>query len=305
MTKSRIMKLSALAGVSLMLFTTVGCSDESLKFSDLPQKVRDTAQSYSQANGELGFKAERKGKTAYEVAYKNGAHDIELIIKEDGTLEAIEDSLTFMPPQRSALNHEIEPAASLMEDAIEAAIVDNRTLVGKKLAEFERALPALKVSIGEDRHKLIGKILALTEQAYDSDDMLQTALYAVEIYRLLVNAMDFEKVEIPKQVSLLDYSGFKLSALAANPTPDWPEIEATSAEAIRFWQSVEQDVQNTGLHDLVQSLFQGMETAITQRDRSMLVYAAQMDLGVVDLLEGYFQKRWKETKGSFAANSEK
>jgi hypothetical protein len=297
-------KLSLLAGAGLMLFATSGCSDESLKFSNLPPKVRESAQTYARGIKPPAFSAEKKGKSIYEIAYMAGAQNIELIIKEDGTLESIEESLTYMPPQNSALNDEIDTVASLMEDAVEAAIVDDRETVGTKFAEFERDLPALKVSITKDRFALIEKVFSTTKQAFENNETLQSALSAVEIYRLLVSAIDYKNMEVPLQVSLLDYSGFKLSTLSANPKPDWPEIQTTTVEAIKFWSAIEQDVKNAGLHDLMQSLFEGLASAVTRRDPVMLEFGAQMDLDAVDLLEGYYRNAWKENNGVLIANED-
>jgi hypothetical protein len=94
---------------------------------------------------------------------------------------------------------------------------------------------------------------------------------------------------VPVQVSLLDYAGFKLKVLLHAKSPDWAVLRKTTEEASRHWTALESRVPDKGLRDAVNTMITGMNKAITAKNAEMAVFAAQIDLALVDLLEGYFE----------------
>jgi hypothetical protein len=113
----------------------------------------------------------------------------------------------------------------------------------------------------------------------------QVARSAVEVFRLLVDNLQTEGLEIPKEVSLLDYAGFKLQVLAASRSPDWEDIRKTVSEADAWWTAIKSKVSEQGLRDAFGSAIRGLDEAAKVENLPMLRFAAQIDLDLVDLLE--------------------
>jgi len=109
---------------------------------------------------------------------------------------------------------------------------------------------------------------------------------AVEIFRLLIDNLQAKDLEVPKEVSLLDYAGFKLKVLAAPPRPDWHDIRKTVGEAAAWWNAIDSKVSEKGLRDALDTAVRGLVNATKLENLPMLRFAAQIDLDLVDLLEG-------------------
>jgi len=91
----------------------------------------------------------------------------------------------------------------------------------------------------------------------------------------------------PLEVALMDYSGYKLSILAAGPAPDWATIVATAEESDRSWLALAKKLPDTSLWNLVSAIQEGLRTAVEHI--SSLKFAARMQLQVVDVLEQFFK----------------
>jgi hypothetical protein len=117
------------------------------------------------------------------------------------------------------------------------------------------------------------------------------ALNSIETYRLLIENLQAEGLKLPKEVSLLDYAGFKLQILAAAAQPDWDTMQKTVADAVTWWDTTKPKISEKGLLDTVNSTIKGLQQAAKSKNLEMLHFAAQIDLDVVDLLEGYFEKK--------------
>ena len=109
------------------------------------------------------------------------------------------------------------------------------------------------------------------------------------MFRLLIDNLDAGKLKVPKEVSLLDYAGFKLHVLDAAPKPDWDAMRKTVADAVAWWDAMKSKVSDKKLRDAFNSTVRGMQQAASSENRPMLQYAAQMDLDLVDLLEKHFE----------------
>ena len=95
----------------------------------------------------------------------------------------------------------------------------------------------------------------------------------------------------PKEVSLLDYAGFKLHVLDAAPQPDWDAMRKIVTEAVAWWDATKSKVTDHKLRDAFNSTVRGMQQAARTENRPMLHFAAQMDLDLVDLLEKHFESK--------------
>ena len=96
---------------------------------------------------------------------------------------------------------------------------------------------------------------------------------------------------MPKEVSLLDYAGFKLHVLAAAPKPDWESMRKTAADAVGWWDATKAKVSAKKLRDAMKTTVGGLQQAAKTENLPMLELAAQLDLDLVDLLEAHFEAK--------------
>lgn len=174
---------------------------------------------------------------------------------------------------------------------MEFALAKNFASVEKSLAKADGQAAAVKdalppASVGE----FAGQLQALHKVVVGKDHYA-VAVCAVEIFRLLLDHLDATKLKVPKEVSLLDYAGFKLHVLDAAPKPDWDAMRKTVTEAVAWWKAAKPKVSEKGLRDAVESTIRGMQQAAQTENLPMLHFSAQIDLDLVDVLEGYFEKK--------------
>ena len=110
------------------------------------------------------------------------------------------------------------------------------------------------------------------------------------VFRLLVENLQADALKIPKEVALLDYAGYKLQVLATAAKPDWTAISKVAADADAWWQAIAKTkVSEKNLRATVTSTIDGLKQAAQEQNLSMLKFGAQIDLDLVDLLEGHFK----------------
>jgi galactitol-specific phosphotransferase system IIB component len=119
----------------------------------------------------------------------------------------------------------------------------------------------------------------------------EIALLAVDSYKILADELDQTTLKVPKQVVILDYVGFRIHALLRQNEIDWHLISETVDEGKSQWEQVKRKVTNKGLYDSLNTTITGLEIASTSKNIDMLKFAAQVDLDLVDLLEGFFEKK--------------
>jgi hypothetical protein len=95
------------------------------------------------------------------------------------------------------------------------------------------------------------------------------------------------------QVLLFDYAGFEMQALLHMTLIDWSAVQSTGDEAWKHWKVIESRVADKGLHAAVNTTIVGMQKAALTRNAEMAGFAARIDLDLVDLLEGYFERTVK------------
>ena len=190
----------------------------------------------------------------------------------------------------SQINDRISAAASINEDMVELALAGETSEVQEKITDLRNALSELQPALSEGTYQAVGSELNAMEAAVGNNDMVGVALAAVEAYRTLENALDRSALVAPREVSMLDYSGFKLSALTAAATPSWTMIGAAASEASGVWKALAPQVQDTGLRDLMNSIITGLEDAVDRHDVAQSRFAAQIILDAVDVLEQHFAR---------------
>ena len=92
-------------------------------------------------------------------------------------------------------------------------------------------------------------------------------------------------------MSYLDYVGFKLLVQLNAASTDWNATQRTVTAAVKYWDIIKADVKkDKGLNNLMLVTIEGLQKAQRLKNRDMLLFAAQVDLEAVDLLEGFYEK---------------
>ena len=168
--------------------------------------------------------------------------------------------------------------------------------IAKKTDKVVKYLADADAGAGE-----VGKILSASElaefeklrqqlhQAVDKKDWVAAAESSVTIFRSLVDRLDAGTLVVPKEVELLDYTGYKLDVLAAAAKPDWAAISKLAAESEVWWKAIADRVADKHLRATVTSAIAGIKQAAEQKNLAMLQLGAQIDLDLVDMLEVGFK----------------
>lgn len=184
-------------------------------------------------------------------------------------------------------------AASIAEDLIDFALDGKAGNVAERVAAMRKILPTLRPLLSDRDVKTLERQVTEMEQASTKSDVLGTALAAVEAYRTIESAADTGRGPVPMEVAMIDYSGFKLSILAAMPTADWPAITAAAGEAEGFWAGLAKKIQDTSIRNLGGAIHVGLKGAVERKDINGVKFAAKVQLEVVDVLEQYFKGAYR------------
>lgn len=195
--------------------------------------------------------------------------------------------------QSASKNDILLAAASPFEDLTEYALAANTN--GMKLALKAYADQAAGVGevLAAQARKDMDALIAIIKKAERQGDNETVALKSVEVYRILIGSLDVSGLAVPIQVSLLDYAGFKFKALLHAKSIDWLALKKVAEEAQQNWAAIQSRVADKGLHDAVDTTIAGIYKACTEKNAEMAAFAAQIDLALVDLLEGYFERSSK------------
>jgi hypothetical protein len=202
------------------------------------------------------------------------------------------------PVTETNRNAKLEDAASINEDLIGFALEGKANKVAEKVTAMRKALPSLRGLLTENSFEALGRQMTDMEQASSKNDALGSALAAVEVYRSLVNAMDAARRPLPVELAMMDYSGFKLSILAAAPAADWATIAATVKDADGNWSALAKKVQDASLRNLIAAIQGGLTSAAERNDIHGVKFAAKVQLETVDVLEQYFMGAYKAGRGA-------
>jgi len=176
-----------------------------------------------------------------------------------------------------------EPYEAITEASFRQPFADLVVLRSNAKFAAEAVMDALSAEDAEMLQSLDSEI----GQALDDKSRSQIALAAVESYRVLVSAQDSTAV-IPKEISLLDYAGFKYDALSRPSEPQWVEMIAAAAFAERTWKMVKSKVDDETLIASIEASMQAMQLSAEGRDLPAAQSAAARELDLVDELEQHF-----------------
>jgi hypothetical protein len=182
-------------------------------------------------------------------------------------------------------------AMSPYEDMVGFALAKNTERMTKALAAADKSAAGVKAVLPASAASQFDSLLQAIHQSATGNNHHQVAASAVDVFRLLIDNLQADGLKEPKEVSLLDWAGFKLHVLATAGRPDWEAMRNTVANAAGWWEAIKAKVTDKGLRDAFNSTIGGLQTASKTENLPMLNFAAQMDLDLVDLLEAYFKRK--------------
>lgn len=222
----------------------------------------------------------------------------QLVIDGKGGITQVMETQSYRPAPRDARNEAIGNVASLHEDLTEFALLGDRGAVEETLGQIATGLSEIRPLMDAKASEAAAANLKAMESAATAEDWQKVALGAVDGFGLLEGTLDASRLAVPLDVSMLDYTGFKLSALAGATSVDWTTVSATVDQSAKHWAALEPQVTSKGLRDALNSIHAGLNTAVAEKDASQLGFGAKMELDVVDLLETYFVAQYKTGPGA-------
>ncbi len=168
----------------------------------------------------------------------------------------------------------MEAAASACEDMVDAVAADGMNAAQPKIVDLKAALIKahgfLKPDIASQLDKSANEMARLAQ----GSSKTQLSLAAIETFKAVINASDLGKARVPKDVSTLDYTGFKNSILTADANPDWAEVAKTADEAHAVWEKLIPKFKDEDLVDLAHTLDAGTLDAAKRKNAAALQFAS-------------------------------
>lgn len=196
------------------------------------------------------------------------------------------------PPAKPMSRNDILLAStSPFEDLAEFALAKDTAAITKALGEADghvagvrKVLPAAAATQFDTRVKAVHQ--SVTDKQYQD-----LAMNSVEIFRLLLDNLDAKGLDVPREVLLLDYVGFKLHVLEAAPQTDWDAVRKTVEDGVGWWNATKPKINQIALTDAMDSTIRGLQEGAKTQNQALVHFAAQLDLDLVDLLEVFFESK--------------
>ncbi|MFN3938406.1 MAG: hypothetical protein ACK4KW_12615 [Gemmobacter sp.] len=178
-------------------------------------------------------------------------------------------------------------AAGHFETITEQAYAKSRDELAALLSGAETAVSSVATDISAEGRAALDAALTDLRSALAEGTPSRVAIASVEAYRALVNEVSAAH-PIPKEVSLLDYAGFKIQALAQDATIDWASIGTTLDFADTTWTAISARVTDAAVRDAFAASLVALREAVQAQDKDRTLAAASVQLDRVDDLEKYF-----------------
>lgn len=200
-------------------------------------------------------------------------------------------SASLMSPVKAATQAQkdiMEAAASACEDMVDVVAADGMAAAQPKLVDLKVALKKahgfLKADVAAQLDLRAEAMAALAK----GPSKTALSLAAIETFKDIVNVSDWHNAKIPKDVAMLDYTGFKLSILASDANPDWAAAAKTAEEAHVVWDRLVPKFKDEDLVDLAHVLDAGALDAVKRHDAAGVLFASKLQLVSIDLVETSF-----------------
>lgn len=181
-------------------------------------------------------------------------------------------------------------AAGHFESITEQAYTASRSELMKLAEAGAQAVTTLSSVLSSSGDIAVKGALTDLRTALSAGTPPQVALAAVETYRALVSELS-PAHPVPREVSLLDYAGFKIQALLRHDAADWAAIDSTLDYADRTWGTLVPRVAEQALRAEFTASLTTMRASATKHDRAALLASTTRELDLVDKLEAYFAAR--------------
>ena len=191
----------------------------------------------------------------------------------------------------SEQNEKLLAATDPYEGLTESAIEGDAAKVAKGLKAAKSAASATRTLLSPNAAGRFDTLLAETTSAQAKSNMVAVALASAELYKLLVTACDPAALAVPAEVNLLDYVGFRSTALLKAAKPDWSALAATAQEGNALWTKIRIRVTDQKLQSGMDQALAGLTTAAAKQDAVLAATSAKQDLDLVDELEHFFAKK--------------
>lgn len=203
--------------------------------------------------------------------------------------QAVADSKNTKPASTvlyaQTTNKALLDGAEIFENLAESARAITQAQYDAAMSDYARHTKAINAGLAPDREKQFALNINSLKNNWTKGNRTDVALSSVEAYRLLVEAVVPAPGILPVEVALLDYSGFKMSALAYSPSPNWNTIDKTAMEAAHWWKVLAPQVHDRNLKQAMQRTVEAYAYARKTSNVALLKYSADMDLILVDALE--------------------
>lgn len=189
-------------------------------------------------------------------------------------------------------NRKVLAALEPFEALTEAALTGNAAKVGRAFEAAQGSRADARSLLSDADAARLDEAFAGLEAADSGRDYVGEALQAAELYKLLVLSLDTAGLTAPiREVNLLDYVGFRITALLRAAPPDWAAIAATAEEAGACWAAIRDRVGDHRLQGRMDRAQKGIAGGAQAQDAVLTRASVQNDLDLVDELEAYFAKK--------------
>lgn len=178
-----------------------------------------------------------------------------------------------------------EPYEGLTESAFAQPFAELEAIA----ATARAAAIAASDLLGDDEIKELAALDAEIKDSLQAQSRAGVALGAVESYKILVSAQD-ATAAVPKDVSLLDYAGFRFDALSKSTPSSWSAMTETAAYAFDLWRPMRPMIADPALVSKFDAALGAMGAAVESKDVGAAQSSAQEELALVDELELYFAR---------------
>ena len=188
-------------------------------------------------------------------------------------------------PADAALLSAADAAQALAEDAYELT----PARLEARAATTAGAAAGLKTSLAPAAQGELDTQLVRLADAQASGDRAETALAAVEIYRLLSSAVRHAG-KAPDAVRVLAYAGLRYNAGRRGDEPRWDDMSAAVAVARQQWVTLSPLVKDPALLGQMDKAIADMAAACARKDVKSASRAVRAEQDLVETLEAYFNK---------------